>query len=61
MQPMSELRTVEWVNGHVRMVDQTRLPYQFVYVKLKNYREVAKAIRNMTVRGAPAIGVAAAM
>ena len=61
MQPMSELRTVEWVNGHVRMIDQTRLPYQFAYVNLKNYREVAKAIRDMTVRGAPAIGVAAAM
>ena len=58
---MSELRTVEWVNGHVRMIDQTKLPYQFVYVNLKNYREVAKAIRDMTVRGAPAIGVAAAM
>jgi methylthioribose-1-phosphate isomerase len=58
---MSELRTVEWVNGHVRMIDQTRLPYQFVYVNLKNYREVARAIRDMTVRGAPAIGVAAAM
>lgn len=61
MHPMSELRTVEWVNGHVRMIDQTRLPYKFVYVNLKNYREVAKAIRDMTVRGAPAIGVAAAM
>lgn len=61
MHPMSELRTVEWVNGRVRMIDQTRLPYQFVYVNLKNYREVAKAIRDMTVRGAPAIGVAAAM
>jgi len=58
---MSEVRTVEWVNGYVRMIDQTRLPYQFVYVNLKNYREVAKAIRDMTVRGAPAIGVAAAM
>jgi methylthioribose-1-phosphate isomerase len=58
---MSEVRTVEWVNGHVRMIDQTRLPYKFVHVQLKNYREVAKAIRDMTVRGAPAIGVAAAM
>ena len=61
LHPMSELRTVEWVNGHVRMIDQTKLPYQFVYVTLKNYREVAKAIRDMTVRGAPAIGVSAAM
>ncbi len=58
---MSEVRTVEWVSGHVRMIDQTKLPYKFVYVHLKNYREVAKAIRDMTVRGAPAIGVAAGM
>jgi methylthioribose-1-phosphate isomerase len=58
---MSELKTVEWVNGHVRMIDQTRLPYRFAYVSLKDYRQVAKAIRQMTVRGAPAIGVAAAM
>ena len=61
MRPMSELRTVEWVNGRVRMIDQTRLPERFVYVKLTNYRQVSKAIREMTVRGAPAIGVAAAM
>ncbi len=58
---MSELRTVEWVSGRVRMIDQTRLPYKFAYVSLKDYRQVAKAIKDMTVRGAPAIGVAAAM
>ena len=61
MQPMSELRTVEWTNGRVRMIDQTKLPYKFVYVSYKNYREIARAIREMVVRGAPAIGVAAAM
>jgi len=61
MRPMSELRTVEWVAGRVRMIDQTRLPYKFVYVSLRDYRQVAKAIKDMTVRGAPAIGVAAAM
>ena len=61
MLPMSELRTVEWVNGRVRMIDQTRIPYKFAYVSLKDYRQVAKSIRNMVVRGAPAIGVAAAM
>ena len=42
------------------MIDQASLPYKFTYVSLKDYREVAKAIRDMTVRGAPAIGVAAA-
>ncbi len=61
MKPMSELRTVEWVKGRLRMVDQTKLPYEFRYVAFDDYRQVAKAIRNMTVRGAPAIGVAAAM
>lgn len=61
MQPMSELRTVEWVNGRVRMIDQTRLPYKFAYVSLNDYRQVARAIKEMVVRGAPAIGVAAAM
>jgi methylthioribose-1-phosphate isomerase len=58
---MSELRTVEWVNGRVRMIDQTRLPFKFAYVSFKEYRQVAKAIKEMVVRGAPAIGVAAAM
>ncbi len=43
------------------MIDQTKLPFKFTYVTLKNYRQVAKAIKEMTVRGAPAIGVAAAM
>jgi methylthioribose-1-phosphate isomerase len=58
---MSELRTIEWVGGLVRMIDQTRLPNKFAYVSLRDYRQVAKAIKEMTVRGAPAIGVAAAM
>jgi len=53
--------TVEWVNGHVRMVDQTKIPEKFTYVTLSNYRQVARAIQKMIVRGAPAIGVAAAM
>jgi len=61
MRPMSELRTVEWVNGRVRMIDQTQLPDRLVYVNLKGYRQVSRAIRDMVVRGAPAIGVAAAM
>ena len=58
---MSKLRTVEWVNGKVRMIDQTRLPSKFTYVTYENYRQVAKAIKDMVVRGAPVIGVAAAM
>jgi methylthioribose-1-phosphate isomerase len=61
LQPMSELKTVEWVNGRVRMIDQTRIPYRFTYVTCKDYHQVAKSIKDMVVRGAPAIGVAAAM
>jgi methylthioribose-1-phosphate isomerase len=58
---MSQLRTVEWVNDRVRMIDQTKIPYKFAYVTYKNHKQVAKAIKDMVVRGAPAIGVAAAM
>lgn len=61
MRPMSDVRTVEWVNGRVRMIDQTRLPNRLVYVHLMDYRQVSRAIADMVVRGAPAIGVAAAM
>ncbi|HCC58184.1 MAG TPA: S-methyl-5-thioribose-1-phosphate isomerase, partial [Solibacterales bacterium] len=43
------------------MIDQTRLPVEEVYVTCKTYEDVAAHIRAMTIRGAPAIGVAAAM
>jgi len=59
--PMSDLRTVAWIHGRVRMIDQTKLPYRFTYVSFTNYRQVATAIKTMVVRGAPAIGAAAAM
>jgi len=55
------VKTVEWINERVRMVDQTKIPRKFTYVTLRNYRQVARAIQKMVVRGAPAIGVAAAM
>lgn len=56
------LRTVEWVpEGAVRMIDQTRLPTRFSYRTYDSWEGVAQAIRTMVVRGAPAIGVAAAM
>jgi len=59
--PMAELRTVEWTHGRVRMIDQTELPKKLVHVIYRNHKQVAKAIKEMVVRGAPAIGVAAAM
>jgi len=55
------IKTLEWTDAGVRFIDQTRLPTEEVYVTCRDYREVATAIRDMIVRGAPAIGVAAAM
>jgi len=55
------IKTLEYTNGIVRMIDQTKLPCEEVYVDFHDSKDVAKAIRNMLVRGAPAIGVAAAM
>jgi len=55
------IETIQWNGDGVVMIDQTRLPAEENYVTCRNYREVADAIRTMVVRGAPAIGVAAAM
>jgi methylthioribose-1-phosphate isomerase len=55
------VKTLEWTDAGVRFIDQTRLPTEEVYVTCRDYREVATAIRDMIVRGAPAIGVTAAM
>jgi len=58
---VSTLRTVEWTRNGVRLVDQRKLPVRLAFVVCRDYRQVARAIRDMTVRGAPAIGVTAAM
>ena len=55
------IKTVEWTNEGVRMLDQRLLPNEEKYLMLYSYEEVADAIKKMMVRGAPAIGVAAAM
>jgi len=55
------IQTLEWTDAGVRFIDQTRLPTEEIYVTCRTYGEVATAIRDMIVRGAPAIGVAAAM
>ena len=55
------LPTIEWQDGAVVMIDQRKLPAEEAYVRCRTPREVARAIRNMVIRGAPAIGVAAAM
>ncbi|MBN2027604.1 MAG: S-methyl-5-thioribose-1-phosphate isomerase [Actinobacteria bacterium] len=53
-------RAVDWRDGRVVLLDQTLLPGQETYLELGDWREVAEAIRTMRVRGAPAIGIAAA-
>src|SRR5271154_3223963 len=55
------VQTLEWTDNGVRFIDQTKLPTEETYVTCKTYEQVADAIRTMIVRGAPAIGVAAAM
>src|SRR6201997_650034 len=55
------VETIQWTNDGVVMIDQTRLPLTESYVTCRTYEEVATAIRDMVIRGAPAIGVAAAM
>jgi methylthioribose-1-phosphate isomerase len=55
------LKTLEWTDSGVQFIDQTKLPVEEVYVTCPDYQAVATAIRDMIVRGAPAIGVAAAM
>jgi len=56
----SSLKTLEWKDNSVIMIDQTKLPNELVFVKFTNYIDVANAIRTLMVRGAPAIGVTGA-
>ena len=55
------VETLQWTDAGVVMIDQTRLPREQVFVTCRGYQDVAEAIRSMVIRGAPAIGVAAAM
>lgn len=54
------MRTLEWVNGKLKIIDQLELPHKLKFLYLKTYKDVVKAIKDMNVRGAPAIGVTAA-
>jgi len=60
MQNTPSLRTVEWKNDKVVMIDQTRLPNDLVFIEYSDYHDVANAIKTLVVRGAPAIGVSGA-
>jgi len=53
-------RTIEWVDGKVRILNQLKLPYKLEYIETSSYKRVIRAIKKMEIRGAPAIGVATA-
>ncbi|MBZ4646558.1 MAG: methylthioribose-phosphate isomerase [Petroclostridium sp.] len=56
----NKLKPIQWENGVLKLIDQTRLPTEFIINEYTDYIGVAKAIKDMIVRGAPAIGVTAA-
>ena len=56
----SKIRTIQWIDNVSRMVDQTKVPYEFVTIDIKTGQEMFDAIQTMIVRGAPAIGIAGA-
>jgi methylthioribose-1-phosphate isomerase len=60
-QPMRAAQPIQWTDAGVVMLDQRRLPAEVIHYTYTDYREVADAIQTMVIRGAPAIGVAAAM
>ena len=57
---MKDLKIIEWLGDRIRIIDQTCLPHEEVFLDLRDYTEVAEAIRTLRIRGAPDIGVAAA-
>ena len=60
MKNITGLRTVEWKNNKVIMIEQTKLPNELIFVEYDNFNQVANAIKTLIVRGAPAIGVSGA-
>ena len=60
MENITGLRTVEWKNNKVIMIEQTKLPNELVFVEYDDFNQVANAIKTLIVRGAPAIGVSGA-
>lgn len=55
------VKAIEWVDGKVIMLDQTKLPLEVAFIECRDYLKVAEGIRKLWIRGAPAIGIAAAM
>jgi methylthioribose-1-phosphate isomerase len=56
----SNIRPIEWTGNFVKLIDQTKIPQEYKTVNIKTYREMAEAIKDMIVRGAPAIGISGA-
>ncbi len=54
------VKTIEWRENRVVLIDQTRLPTEEIYLEITEYRELAEAIKQLKIRGAPAIGIAGA-
>ena len=57
---MKDFKIIEWLDDRIKIIDQTELPHKEVFLELRDYREVADAIKKLRIRGAPDIGVAAA-
>ena len=60
MQNVTGLRTVEWKDNKVIMIEQTKLPNELIFVEYDDFNQIANAIKTLIVRGAPAIGVSGA-
>ncbi len=57
---MKDFKIIEWLGDRIKIIDQTELPHKEAFLELRDYREVADAIKKLRIRGAPDIGVAAA-
>ena len=57
---MTALKSIEWLDGKVRIIDQTQLPNELVALDIFDYKDLIEAIKRLSIRGAPALGVAAA-
>ncbi len=53
------MKVIEWLGNRLKIIDQGKLPHEEIYLELSSYRDIAQAIRNMNIRGAPAIGITA--
>lgn len=58
--PLANIKPIQWVDGKVKIIDQTRLPTELVYLEITDHIAMAEAICQLRVRGAPALGIAAA-